>query len=191
MRNQAAAVQKLDPVIGYGGQPPIIMPVEGLTKEERAARDWLNRNHNHCALCMLAYQGRITKLHLQAGERLQNDAALSLISPMRGVDLNGTGGRQAGPVDPIQAKFDAMRRRDAAMFAVGLDAWAVLDIIVIRDIRPHEAGRMLGMHKRAVIPALTIALGALCSHYGIAPREDETNSSEASEAIRLVARPAS
>lgn len=158
---------KLAENIGYDGRPPIMEPVDGITRVERSARAVLMRNKNHCTCCWLEWRGLITKHHLAAAERLQDDDFLCQISPMKGSNLDTPGGGSSGPMLPSDAKLDAMRRKAAAMNHVGPQGAAVLEEIVLKDTRPYEASRTLGINERGVVTALQIALGALCAHYGL------------------------
>jgi hypothetical protein len=165
---------------GCDGRPPITKAARGLLDPD-GRRNVTRRNTNHCTLCRLHHLGhlkdrasdldlRLSDLRHAAGEKLQEDVALSGQNSMPSTlnALMGGGGRgTAGTSEIAQMKIDADGRKAKALKAIGGSGRFLLEKIVIDDLTLRETAQLMGVKDNAVLPALRVALDALAQHYGI------------------------
>jgi len=128
-------------------------------------------NLGESALSWLGARRLIDTRQIEAGERLRGDYERAAIAPnvtMRWDAAAGSGrGRSAERADPTTAQFDAKRRFDAAMAAVGPGLADILWRVVCADERLADAERALHWPARAGKLVLGLALDRLAEHYGL------------------------
>jgi hypothetical protein len=151
--------------IGYDGRPPLLEPLAGLTARERQSKACPKRNVNHCVVCWLLSQRLISKREHEAAERLQADFSGKEITPLKGVNLMGTGGCHHGPSTVPQVRVDARKAYDGAMSFAGENGAALLKAVVVEDLSLTATAKLLRCHEKGILPALRVALGVLIFVY--------------------------
>jgi hypothetical protein len=158
---------------GHDGAPPVLVEPDRKAKFDKDVA-LVNRNTNRISL--LHHQGAISDVQAEAARRFQKDWELSLIQPAASSVLVGAGG---GSQLPNDAKVDAMKRRGAALVALGCDlkrgvftaGARVLELIVIREMTVKQAAAQFGnKHPQFIIGGLGMALDVLAGHYGLVMR---------------------
>lgn len=163
---------------GFDGRPPILANVRGITDPETRARATPTRNTNHSVIARLHHQRHLDDrggdravgdLRLQAAEQLQGDfhlAGLSTIPSTLGL-LTAGGSGQSGPGGINDVRIDAYSRVVNALRATGGAASFLLGKIVLDDMTLKQVAALMHVNDTAVLPALRVALDALCAHYGL------------------------
>lgn len=177
MSKRKAPKKKVDAAstmsLGYDGNPPILVDVQGITAAERKARITLKRNVAENPVDRMFHKGQITAEQCEAGRRLLADWWLGQTSPIRGVDYSAVRVCSSGaPAGLSDARCDAMTRYNKAMRTVGTTGRIVLTAIVIdgEDFQSLAARR--GWNRKAINLALATALDMLVVHYRVARSEE-------------------
>lgn len=153
---------------GFDGQPPELITARdfrGDNVRELPERQNANSDRLHWLWC----HDKISDAQYFAGKKLQADAQLAQIGTFAVSSIGAIRSVSHVPSNLPDSKLDAIARVNRARASMAATAWRLLDLVVVENIQPAEAGRRLwGRAERGVaLGALRFALDWLAQHYGL------------------------
>ena len=128
---------------------------------------WWGKNIRVDRLEWLLAHRRIDTAQHAAGRKLQHDAEIAEISGYAVLEIGRAGG--ASGVNRLSdVRCDAITRVNAARASVGPTGWRLLDLVALQNLPLGDAAKRMGESPDKMQLALSVALDALASHYGLA-----------------------